>query len=211
MKIGVSSDFLVLSYQFVFSFLFPVIFQFSKNSFFQKRAQNSVFSIFRVLNYFFENSLFLGLLKHYKYRGFSNFWVLLLLKEKKIGKKMITEIYEFWFFWSKMAVSWRTTAFQTKRAWSPIFIVFFGCALFGPRCQFCFLCFFVFFCFLEGLRVKWGGRRATSLGPKPSLFVFVVFVFCFLFCLSCFWYKKPCFPLEKGIFVYFQCFSFFLP
>ena len=35
--------------------------------------QKLVFSIFSVLSYFFENSLFLGLLKQYKNRGFSKF------------------------------------------------------------------------------------------------------------------------------------------
>ena len=34
-----------------------------------------------------------------------------------------------------MAVSWRTSAFQKKGPETPIFIVFFGCALSGPRCQ----------------------------------------------------------------------------
>ena len=155
---------------------------------------------------------------------------------------MITEIYEFWFFGPKMAVSWRTSAFQKKGPETPIFIVFFGCALSGPRCQrreilksqqekwknltdnwkanfwyFCcffwgffFLVFFLFLCFFGGFKgqVRWPegpphlalnppfffvlcfvfllvffARRATSLGPKPSLFVFVVFCFVFLaFC-----------------------------
>ena len=50
-------------------------------------------------------------------------------------------------------------------------------------------------------------RRATSLGPKPSLFVFFV---CFLFLFSFFFFasfpffvfnrKKPVFPPKKGIF-----------
>ena len=48
---------------------------------------------------------------------------------------MITEIYEFWFFCPKMAVLWRTSAFQKKVPETPIFIVFWGWALFGPRCQ----------------------------------------------------------------------------
>ena len=50
-------------------------------------------------------------------------------------------------------------------------------------------------------------QRATSLGPKPSVFVFVAFLFCFLFLVFCFFWlfntkKKPCFPLEKGIFLF---------
>ena len=39
------------------------------------------------------------------------------------------------FFGPKMAVSWRTSAFQKKGPETPIFIVFFGCAVFGPSCQ----------------------------------------------------------------------------
>ena len=50
-------------------------------------------------------------------------------------------------------------------------------------------------------------RRGTSLGPKPSLFVFVVFVVLFFCCVNT---KNLVFSPEKGIFVYFQCFSFFL-
>ena len=41
----------------------------------------------------------------------------------------------FGFFGPKMAVSWRTSAFQKKGPETPIFIVFFGCALSGPRCE----------------------------------------------------------------------------
>ena len=78
---------MVLSYQFVFFFCFQLFFSYLKIAFFKKRVQKSVFSIFSVLSYFFENSVFLGLLKHYKNRGFSKFGGFLLLKEKKIGKK----------------------------------------------------------------------------------------------------------------------------
>ena len=52
-------------------FLCPIIWQLSENSLFQKRVQKLCFSIFCVLSLNFENSLFLGLLKHYKNRGFS--------------------------------------------------------------------------------------------------------------------------------------------
>ena len=63
----------MLSYQFVF-FLFPVICQFSKIAFFKKGVQNFGFSLFGVLSLNFENSLSLGLLKHYKI-GFQQFVV----------------------------------------------------------------------------------------------------------------------------------------
>ena len=60
---------------------------FLKIAFFKKRVQNLGFSIFSVLSLNYENSLFLGLLKHYKNRGFSTFLCFVLLKEKKTGKK----------------------------------------------------------------------------------------------------------------------------
>ena len=44
---------------------------FLKIAFFKKRVQKLGFSIFCVLSLKFENSLFLGLPKHYKNRGFS--------------------------------------------------------------------------------------------------------------------------------------------
>ena len=52
-------------------------------------------------------------------------------------------------------------------------------------------------------------RRATSLGPKPSLFVSVFFVFSlfFVFLMQ----NNPCFPLEKGIFCLFSVFLFLSP
>ena len=49
---------------------------------------------------------------------------------------MITGIYEFRFFWSKNGRFVTHMCFPKKRfAETPIFIVFFGCALFGPSCQ----------------------------------------------------------------------------
>ena len=65
--------FLVLSYQFVF-FVFSY-FQFSKNSLFQKRGAKIGFFNFQCFKLFFWKFSFLGLLKHYKNRGFSNFGV----------------------------------------------------------------------------------------------------------------------------------------
>ena len=48
---------------------------------------------------------------------------------------MITEIYEFGFFWSKNGRFVTHICFPKKAPETPIFIVFFGCALSGPRCQ----------------------------------------------------------------------------
>ena len=64
-------------------------------------------------------------------------------------------------------------------------------------------------------------QRATSLGPKPSLFYVFLFVFVFLFLFFCFCFFVvflfPCLcfclknpvspPPKKGIFVYFFCVS----
>ena len=56
-------------------------------------------------------------------------------------------------------------------------------------------------------------QRATSLGPKPSLFIHFCFCFSFFFVpfLSLLLIEKPCFPPKKAFLVYFLCFSFFLP
>ena len=51
---------------------------------------------------------------------------------------MITEIYEFGFFWSKNGRFVTHNCFSKKKKKGPettIFIVFFVCALFGPSCQ----------------------------------------------------------------------------
>ena len=83
MKIGVSGDFLGAQLSICVFFCVQLFSSFLKIAFFKKGCKKMGFSMFSVLSYFFENSLFLGLLKHYRNRGFSNFWVLLLLKEKK--------------------------------------------------------------------------------------------------------------------------------
>ena len=128
--------------RFVFAqFSFCVFFcaqlscNFLKIAFFEKkRVQKLGFSIFSVLSLHFENSLLLGLLKHNKNRGFSIFCVL-LLKEKKIGKKNDNWNFWIWVFCPKMAVSWRITVFQKLVCWNPFLIVFWGCAFSGPSCQ----------------------------------------------------------------------------
>ena len=68
-KIGVSGDFFLLSYHCVF-FCSQLLANFLKIAFFKKRVQKLGFSIFCVLSLNIENYLFLGLLKHYKNRGF---------------------------------------------------------------------------------------------------------------------------------------------
>ena len=80
-------EFCTLSYHFVFFFCPQFSGNFLKIAFFKKRVQNLGFSVFSVLSLNYENSLFLGLLKHYKNRGFSTFLCSVLLKEKKTGKR----------------------------------------------------------------------------------------------------------------------------
>ena len=49
---------------------------------------------------------------------------------------MITEIYKFWVFWSKNGRFVTHICFPKKKdPETPIFIVFFGFRLSGPRCQ----------------------------------------------------------------------------
>ena len=57
-------------------------------------------------------------------------------------------------------------------------------------------------------------QRATSLGPKPSLFIFVVFVVWFFFGFCFFWLfntEKKGSPPEQGIFCLFSVFLFLSP
>ena len=104
----------MLSYQFVF---FPVIFQFSKNSLFQKRGAKIGFFNFQCFKIFF--FLCLGLLKHYKNRHFLGFFV---VEREEIGKIMITEIYEFWFFWSKKWPFRDAQLLFKKKGLKPLFL-----------------------------------------------------------------------------------------
>ena len=48
---------------------------------------------------------------------------------------MITGTSGFGFFGPQKAVSWRMCFFFKKGLLKPLFIVFWGCALFGPSCQ----------------------------------------------------------------------------
>ena len=48
---------------------------------------------------------------------------------------MITGISGFGFFWSKNGCFVTHIFFKKEKAETPIFIVFGGCALFGPSCQ----------------------------------------------------------------------------
>ena len=116
----------------------------------------------------------------------------------------------FGFFGPKMAVSWRTSAFQKKGPETPIF----RATSLGPKPSFFLFVFLVvFFCFLFFWRVK--GQVRWPKGPPhlalnpPYLFLLL---FCFVFCFfGCLIQKRPCFPLEKGIFCLFSVFLFLSP
>ena len=115
-------------------FLSPIFWQFSKNSLFQKRVQKLGFPIFSVLSLHFENSLFLGLLKHYKNRGFSKLLCFALLKEKKNRqKKMIIGIYEFGILGSKNGRFVTHICFSKKRPWNPYFYSVFWVRAFWAK------------------------------------------------------------------------------
>ena len=134
---------------------------------------------------------------------------------------MITGISGFWFFGPKMAVSWRICFLQKKeKAETPIFIVFWGCALFGPSCLkwkirtptqkkkiltdnwkahflrmfYIFLFFFCFLGFLWFFVEGFKGQVRWPVGP-PHLALNPPYLF--LFCFFVF-------------FVFFVCFSFFV-
>ena len=111
---------------------------FQKIAFFKKRVQKLGFSNFSVLSSFFENSLFLGLLKHYKNQGFSRCLCFCCWQRSKEPKK------------------------NEKLFFLGIF-VFFTLLCF---CFFLFLLFFFGFVFsLEGLRVRWGGPKGHLTWP----------------------------------------------
>ena len=83
----VSSDFLHTQLSFSVFFLCPIIWQLSKNSLFQKMGAKIGFFKFLCFKLIFGKFSFLGLLKHYKNRGFSRFLCFLFLKEKKRQEK----------------------------------------------------------------------------------------------------------------------------
>ena len=133
--------------------------------------------------------------------------VFFVVEREEKGKKK--DNWNCWicFFCPKVAVSWRITVFQKNLAETPIFIVFFGCALSEPRCQtreildthhwkalfWHFCCFFVIFFFFLFFFVSLFflffledfGPPHLALNP-PYLFLFCFFGFSFLFCFVCF-------------------------
>ena len=133
---------------------------------------------------------------------------------------MITEIYEFWFFDPKMAVSWRTSAFQKKRPWNPHFYSVFWVRAFWANVS-------------KKRNFEKPARKMEKFDNwKANFGVFLLFFFlasffscflCFFVCLFCFLFllfvvcflvvyiQKTLFPLEKGIFCLFAVFPFLSP
>ena len=108
---------------------------FLKIAFFKKRVQKLGFPIFSVLSLNFENSLFLGLLKHYKNGGFQQIFVFCVVEREENKQKKDNWNLWIWDFWVQNGRFVTHICFSKKRPWNPYFIVFFGCALFGPGCQ----------------------------------------------------------------------------
>ena len=104
-----------------------------KIAFFKKGVQNWVFFFnFLCFRFNFWKLSFLGLLKHYKNRGFSWCWCFTLLKETE-GKK--NDNWNFWilFFCPKMAVSWRITFFPKMPCSNPYFYRVFWVRVFWAK------------------------------------------------------------------------------
>ena len=148
---------------------------------------------FLCFKFIFGKLSFLGLLKHYKNRGFRRFLCFLFLKEKKARKKMITGIYEFGFFLSKNGRFVTHNFCPKKIGWHPYFYSVFVCAFSGPRCQ--------KRQFLDTLSKK---RKILTDNWKALFLVFLCFYFFFL-CFGFFWFFCVFFVL----FFFFFVFCFF--
>ena len=109
----------------------PIIWQLSKNSLFQKKgAKNGVFK-FLCFKLSYGKFSFLGLLKHYKNRGFSRFLCFFFEREKR-QEKNDNWNFRIWFFLSKNGRFVTHNFFpKKKKAETPIFIVFLGARFLG--------------------------------------------------------------------------------
>ena len=110
-------------------------------------------------------------------------FVFLLLLQKKAKKKKITGISGFGFFVQKWPFR-DSKLFSTKWvAETPIFIVFWGCALFGPRCQ-----------KREILKSHPKNGKFWLITEKLFFGIFVISLFfCPLFSFFCFFFFFICF------------------
>ena len=159
-------------------------------------------------------------------------WRIPFFPPKKIGwNPYFYSVFGVRIFWAKLSKKgnfWTPTQkrrkfwLTTEKLFFCFFFVFFNFSFlfFWFFCLFFFVSFFVFCflfcCFLEGLRVRWGGpkkqkkkQKKTNKKTKKSLFVICFFVVPFLSLLLI--DKKPFFPPKKGIFCLFLVFLFLSP
>ena len=120
--------------------------------------------------------------------------------------------FVFFFFWCFLLEGLRVRWGGPKGhlTW-PLNPPYFFCFVFAFLFFVLFLFFFLFWRF-KG-QVRWPkGPPHLALNPPYLFFLFFCFVLCFVFFGCLIQNQKPCFfPPEKGFFIYFQCFSFFLP
>ena len=113
----------MLSYHFVCFFCVQLFANFLRIALFNRKGAKIGFFKFLCFKLKFGNFSFLGLLKHYKKRGFRPIFVFCVVEREEGGKKMITGISGLGFFWSKNGRF--VNVFQKKiLAETPIFIVF---------------------------------------------------------------------------------------
>ena len=153
-----------------------------------------------------------------------------LLSKKKAWNPYFYSVLGVSAFWAKVSKKGNFEKPPTKKKkWLMTEKLFFGIfAVFWGLFFSCFLFFSLFFvfCFLFGflLLVFFGGFKGQVRWPEgpphlalnpPYLFLLFLLFCCFVFCflLFGFWNTKKnlVFPQKRAFFVYFQCFSFFLP
>ena len=155
------------------------------------------FSNFSVLSSFFWKFSFLGLLKHYKNRVSADFCVFCCWQRRKEPQKMITGISGFVFLSKNGRFVTHNCFSKMWCAETPIFIVFWGCALSGPSCQ---------------------KREFLDTPPKKKILTdnwkahFLVFWVCLLlflffvvFCFFLYWPERP--PLVNPFLLFFWGFK----
>ena len=108
---------------------------FIKIAFFKYAAKIGFFK-FLCFKFKFWKLSFLGLLKHYKTRGFRAFLGFSCWKRRKRPKRMITGISYFGRFWSTNGRFVTQICFPRNGLLRPLFLIaFFGGTLFGPSGQ----------------------------------------------------------------------------
>ena len=114
------------------SFCFQ-FFQFSKNSLLQKRGAKIGLFNFQCFKLIFWNSLFLGLLKHYKIGVSANLWFFVVEREENRPKN--NDNWNLWIlvFLSKNGRFVTQICFPKKGPETPILIVFWGVIAFWAK------------------------------------------------------------------------------